>query len=634
MQTDTDIGSPREADIVCAIWRRLRMTTDNGAVLSMYAAQLALLRQRGVPDDCTGTVDQFQGSEKKRIIVSVGRQGDRLGFLADPRRWNVALSRGAELVIIVMHQSIAGMCHADGTYRSRPPSSNAIVWALLTWCYRAGVVVHAQGHKTAESIAAAVDCKIHTANLTPEGVLDAMRPQDVNIWPSDNCDLTALLESPLLEGHEEDVLTASSGSHRAGFHLNADDSVAADGVADTDESHVRSVPCHGMSASKLFASVQITHFQTCRLAANWDPARPRQSKGSTKGTVAPTARPNQSKGKKKGTVDPTARPSQSKGNSKGAYDPIPHTSLPENLTAFAHALCWHLKRYYVRTPLREGDQIFADDGDSSLEDMLQSVIDVPVVVPPLSVRLQDLLDSPAACEDFCHALHGPDEVGRPPLCFWWGDARSGSQPPLDTPPKRMRFDKGAVLTITLPLSLVWPLVRNAVSLPPSETQKTNRPVWCLDVLTHQNQILREQSQTQSDVLKMKVFDTATGIHQPDAVSLPQLFQPLEWALLKWADRQDPLWIHGNHGGRQSIRPIGRSVDGSIRLIDSIDSICEQEVRHRFSVAKKVVPQPRVRYCFQDAARRSLRSIRQRIRLDRKSCRGTTWTARVTKCCEI
>ena len=82
------------------------------SVIAGYRGQVALLRERvrharclrGNPDDLINTVDGFQGRESDVVIYDVVRssQGrDTVGFLDEPRRLNVALSRAKKLLIIV-----------------------------------------------------------------------------------------------------------------------------------------------------------------------------------------------------------------------------------------------------------------------------------------------------------------------------------------------------------------------------------------------------------------------------------------------------------------------------------------------------------------------------------------------------
>lgn len=74
------------------------------AVLSPYRAQVrrlkSLLRVEGLE---IGTIDGFQGREKEATVVSLVRSNDKgeVGFLADTRRMNVALTRARRLLIVL-----------------------------------------------------------------------------------------------------------------------------------------------------------------------------------------------------------------------------------------------------------------------------------------------------------------------------------------------------------------------------------------------------------------------------------------------------------------------------------------------------------------------------------------------------
>src|SRR5204863_9512743 len=74
------------------------------AVIAPYAAQVRLLRERlAVPGLEIDSVDGFQGREKEAVVLSLvrsNREGE-VGFLADVRRINVALTRARRKLIII-----------------------------------------------------------------------------------------------------------------------------------------------------------------------------------------------------------------------------------------------------------------------------------------------------------------------------------------------------------------------------------------------------------------------------------------------------------------------------------------------------------------------------------------------------
>jgi superfamily I DNA and/or RNA helicase len=74
-------------------------------VIAPYDAQVQLLRQllAAHPDLEVDTVDGFQGREKEAVIVSLTRSNEagELGFLADIRRMNVALTRARKKLVVV-----------------------------------------------------------------------------------------------------------------------------------------------------------------------------------------------------------------------------------------------------------------------------------------------------------------------------------------------------------------------------------------------------------------------------------------------------------------------------------------------------------------------------------------------------
>jgi superfamily I DNA and/or RNA helicase len=77
------------------------------AVITPYLAQARLLRdalreavEQGLE---IGTVDGFQGREKEAVVVDLVRSNEdaQLGFLADTRRMNVALTRARSFLLVL-----------------------------------------------------------------------------------------------------------------------------------------------------------------------------------------------------------------------------------------------------------------------------------------------------------------------------------------------------------------------------------------------------------------------------------------------------------------------------------------------------------------------------------------------------
>lgn len=99
--------NPQEADVVCRCVEELLtagLTAPQIAVIAPYAAQVRHLRERlAVPGLEVDTVDGFQGREKEAVVVSLVRSNKdgEIGFLADVRRMNVALTRARRKLIVV-----------------------------------------------------------------------------------------------------------------------------------------------------------------------------------------------------------------------------------------------------------------------------------------------------------------------------------------------------------------------------------------------------------------------------------------------------------------------------------------------------------------------------------------------------
>jgi len=122
-------SNPREAAVAMAHVRRLLRAGARGAdvgVVAPYSAQVALLRELRAelaseekpadPDSAEithveiSTVDGFQGREKEAVVVSATRSnaGGEVGFLADARRMNVAVTRARRHACLVCDADCVG----------------------------------------------------------------------------------------------------------------------------------------------------------------------------------------------------------------------------------------------------------------------------------------------------------------------------------------------------------------------------------------------------------------------------------------------------------------------------------------------------------------------------------------------
>jgi superfamily I DNA and/or RNA helicase len=97
----------KEAELVVNKVFSLResgLSSQQIAVITPYSAQVRLLREKLVdPEIEIDSVDGFQGREKEAVIVSMVRSNrdGEIGFLADIRRMNVALTRARRKLIVI-----------------------------------------------------------------------------------------------------------------------------------------------------------------------------------------------------------------------------------------------------------------------------------------------------------------------------------------------------------------------------------------------------------------------------------------------------------------------------------------------------------------------------------------------------
>jgi superfamily I DNA and/or RNA helicase len=112
--------NPLEAELVVKKVNELLehgVSPEDIAVISPYSAQVKLLREKIKHEIEIDSVDGFQGREKEAVIVSLVRSKpvlrlrsanitrhsaqDDIGFLADTRRMNVALTRARRKLIVI-----------------------------------------------------------------------------------------------------------------------------------------------------------------------------------------------------------------------------------------------------------------------------------------------------------------------------------------------------------------------------------------------------------------------------------------------------------------------------------------------------------------------------------------------------
>jgi len=109
-EPEPDGDSRRNPDEARVVAGKVRALLDAGvpatdvAVIAPYSAQVRLLRDLlAVPGLEIDSVDGFQGREKEAVVVSLVRSNrdGEIGFLADVRRTNVALTRARRKLIVV-----------------------------------------------------------------------------------------------------------------------------------------------------------------------------------------------------------------------------------------------------------------------------------------------------------------------------------------------------------------------------------------------------------------------------------------------------------------------------------------------------------------------------------------------------
>jgi superfamily I DNA and/or RNA helicase len=116
-QADPSTSNPEQAQRTAAEAIRLLsrgLSADALAIIAPYDAQVRALRALLTEQIAAGlevsTVDGFQGREREAIIVDLVRCNDQheIGFLADTRRMNVALTRARRFLLVIGDSATIG----------------------------------------------------------------------------------------------------------------------------------------------------------------------------------------------------------------------------------------------------------------------------------------------------------------------------------------------------------------------------------------------------------------------------------------------------------------------------------------------------------------------------------------------
>ena len=104
------VHNPKEAASVAKLAKQMLRSgiqPEMLGIVSFYSKQVGLLEKLIKTTICeeveVKTIDGFQGREKEILLISMVRSNteNKIGFLKDSRRWNVAITRAKRLLIVV-----------------------------------------------------------------------------------------------------------------------------------------------------------------------------------------------------------------------------------------------------------------------------------------------------------------------------------------------------------------------------------------------------------------------------------------------------------------------------------------------------------------------------------------------------
>ncbi len=123
-----------EVDLLRRVWQDLRaagVRPEQVGVIAPYRAQVAALHS-AFPELEVGTVNAFQGREKDVILASFTRSNPdgELGFVADPRRLNVTVTRARKLFVAVGDSATLATSPAHGAFLEDAGEGYVSGWEL------------------------------------------------------------------------------------------------------------------------------------------------------------------------------------------------------------------------------------------------------------------------------------------------------------------------------------------------------------------------------------------------------------------------------------------------------------------------------------------------------------------------
>ncbi|KAI1789433.1 P-loop containing nucleoside triphosphate hydrolase protein [Ganoderma leucocontextum] len=176
--------------------RQVPLQARDIGVIAPYHAQVRkirqLLRSANFVDVKVGSVEEFQGQERRVIIVSTVRSSTdllaydakfALGFLSNARRFNVAMTRAQALLIVVGDAAILSVDPLWRGFMNYVHTNNGWRGDAPTWNVDAPVVEDADyADELREAIAA--DMNAVMAQLPPEEDIEAEANVDRSFWES------------------------------------------------------------------------------------------------------------------------------------------------------------------------------------------------------------------------------------------------------------------------------------------------------------------------------------------------------------------------------------------------------------------------------------------------------------------